>query len=567
MKVLQATAVGVVAAALAHAARAQAPLGTAFTFQGELRAAGTPATGLHDLRFRLYDAAAEGAQVGATLCADNVIMAAGRFTVSLDFGQQFTGLQRFLEIDVRADTGLDCGSGSGFVTLAPRQALTAAPGALFALGSRSATQLDGQPAQFYQNASNLSGGALPDARLEGTYSGALTLSNAGNAFTGAFTGSGSGLTELDAAGISQGLVGPTFGGIGLDTSTAAAGSMLYTSDIGVWSLLVPGVDGQVLTSSGGVPTWANAAGLTLPFEGSAGVPAPNAAFKATNTGGGAGVWGQAFATTGLAYGGYFNSSSTDGRGIFAQATAATGFTYAGRFGNFSTSGVGVSGVASAASGLTYGGHFQSLSPGGYGLYAEDTANTGGNVGVGGRTNDLAAGYGVVSYGRFAATGTKAFRIDHPADPENKYLLHYCSEGPEPYNIYKGRVTTDARGFAWAELPEYFESINRDADYQLTVIDGSDDFILAKVSREAADHRFQIRTSKPNVTVCWEVKGVRNDPFVRMYGAPVEMEKRGAEKGTYQHPELYGQLPEKRLNFEAGRARAEPEIEPAKTAGR
>ena len=35
----------------------------------------------------------------------------------------------------------------------------------------------------------------------------------------------------------------------------------------------------------------------------------------------------------------------------------------------------------------------------------------------------------------AGSGVKAFRIDHPLDPENKYLLHYCAEGPEPLNVY------------------------------------------------------------------------------------------------------------------------------------
>ena len=38
------------------AAKAQTPLTTAFTYQGELAATGTPAAGAFDLRFRLFDA-------------------------------------------------------------------------------------------------------------------------------------------------------------------------------------------------------------------------------------------------------------------------------------------------------------------------------------------------------------------------------------------------------------------------------------------------------------------------------------------------------------------------------
>jgi hypothetical protein len=72
-----------------------------------------------------------------------------------------------------------------------------------------------------------------------------------------------------------------------------------------------------------------------------------------------------------------------------------------------------------------------------------------------------------------------------------------------------------------------------------VLDASDDFVLAKVVRKVQDNSFVVRTSKPRVAVSWEVKGVRNDRYVRHYGAPVEVEKPAKERGTYQHPELYG----------------------------
>src|SRR6185369_2591920 len=73
-------------------------------------------------------------------------------------------------------------------------------------------------------------------------------------------------------------------------------------------------------------------------------------------------------------------------------------------------------------------------------------------------------YGVFSNGNLSASGTKSFRMDHPSDPENKYLLHYCAEGPEPLNLYTGTVTTDAKGEAWVQLPAYCEAINKDFRY-------------------------------------------------------------------------------------------------------
>jgi hypothetical protein len=156
--------------------------------------------------------------------------------------------------------------------------------------------------------------------------------------------------------------------------------------------------------------------------------------------------------------------------------------------------------------------------------------------------------GVFCDGRFTATGTKSFSIDHPFDPENKYLIHYCTEGPEPQNVYNGVVRTGVDGYAWIQLPDYFEEVNRDFRYQLTVVDEDEEFALAKVTKKMVGNRFQIRTNRPNVEVCWEVKAVRNDLFVRRHGAPVEVDKPEHERGKYQQPELYDQPKEKGVHY-------------------
>src|SRR5262245_27021364 len=131
-------------ALLAGAAAAQS---TALTYQGRLRNGGAPANGLHDFRFRLFDAATGGAQIGATLCVDNLLVTDGLFTAAIDFGQQFaTTGQRYLEVEVRADTGLNCANTTGFVLLAPRQLLTAAPLASHAKAAFTLDAADGSPA-------------------------------------------------------------------------------------------------------------------------------------------------------------------------------------------------------------------------------------------------------------------------------------------------------------------------------------------------------------------------------------------------------------------------------------
>jgi hypothetical protein len=141
---MRATLFGVLAASsLAASAFAQS---TAFTYQGRLKNGASPAAGLHDFRFRLWDAAAGGAQLGSTQCVDNILVTEGLFTSTIDFGQQFASpTQRFLEIEVRADTGLNCTSANGFIVLGPRQPLTAAPLASHAKTAFSLAAADGSP--------------------------------------------------------------------------------------------------------------------------------------------------------------------------------------------------------------------------------------------------------------------------------------------------------------------------------------------------------------------------------------------------------------------------------------
>ena len=70
--------------------------------------------------------------------------------------------------------------------------------------------------------------------------------------------------------------------------------------------------------------------------------------------------------------------------------------------------------------------------------------------------------------------------------------------------------------------------------------------------------FRIGGGKPNAKVSWEVKGVRNDRFVRTYGCAVETEKAETERGKYQHPELYGLPKEMGMNYRPEPERAEPD---------
>jgi hypothetical protein len=103
------------------------------------------------------------------------------------------------------------------------------------------------------------------------------------------------------------------------------------------------------------------------------------------------------------------------------------------------------------------------------------------------------------------------------------------------NVYNGNIETDANGYATVELPEYFESANKDFRYQLTVI-GS--FAQAIVKEKISDNKFIIQTDQPNVEVSWQVTGIRNDPYAQKNRIKPVQEKPEQHKGTYLHPGAY-----------------------------
>jgi len=106
-----------------------------------------------------------------------------------------------------------------------------------------------------------------------------------------------------------------------------------------------------------------------------------------------------------------------------------------------------------------------------------------------------------------------FKIDHPLDPASKYRYHSFVESPDMMNVYNGNITTDGSGLAIVTLPDWFEALNRDLRYQLTVIGL---FAHAIVASEIGHNQFTIRTDKPNVKVSWQVTGIRQDAYANAH---------------------------------------------------
>ncbi len=398
-------------------------IGTAFTYQGQLKKDGNLVDDTCDMEFKLYDAASGGAQIGPTESRTGVVVTEGLFTIpDLDFGASaFAGDSRWLEVAVR------CTGDAAFSTLTPRQELTPAPYAVYSAGAPW-SGLTGIPdLQLRVSGTCATGNAIRVVNADGS----VTCEPVGGGgphdhWGETWSGTGTGLTlqggsaGLAGSGSTTGLYGEaaSTAGSGIyGNNTATTGPAVgvlgetdSTQGYGVLGRGQLGVRGESSATTGrGLAGYATATtgsaygvyGQSSSIEGH-GVHGIAAALSGeaygvygeTSSTAGVGVYGIAPATTGANYGTYGLSYSTDGTGVRGAATAPTGTTY-GVFGrSYSTAGTGVQGEATSSTGSTRGVYGTSASNSGTGVYGYSTATTGVGFGVYGRT-DTPVGYGVV----------------------------------------------------------------------------------------------------------------------------------------------------------------------------
>ncbi|MBK9189702.1 MAG: hypothetical protein IPM33_12190 [Phycisphaerales bacterium] len=526
--------VAFVLALLATPANAQTPLGTAFTYQGQLSDAGGVIDGVVDLEFRLYDSAVGGAQVCATVRTNSIGVVQGRFAANVDFGAAaFTGPARWVEIWVRKPslTGV-------WTQLDPRQRINPAPYALYALNSAAGPVGPQGPAgppgpQGLQGPQGVAGSPGP-AGAPGPSGPQGAPGATGPAGSNGATGPQGPQGPQGPAGASPwGLTGTTTfytaGAVGLGTNTPQYPFHAQTAQTRVAYFEATGSSGsgfgvfaRSASSSGvGLVGWAAATtGATVGVQGQADSPQ------------GTGVLGWAQATTGATYGVWGRANSPAGIAVAGEHLATTGAATGvlGTVTSTTDEATGVYGGASGATGNTTGvwGVTASTSTGATGVYGEAVATTGLTFGVCG-SNGGTQGYGVFALGDIGATGVKEFVIDHPLDPANKLLHHYCAEGPKPFNIYKGNATLDEGGEAWVELPSYFEAINTNPTYQLTAIGAPAPML--HVAQPVKNGRFMIGGGEPGMQVSWCVTGERNDERMRTRPVLDESDKPESMRGV------------------------------------
>ena len=400
--------------------------------------------------------------------------------------------------------------------------------------------------------------------LSSTNSAVEGISTSANGVYGR-NGNGSGITPL--FGFGSGAWGDTDNGLGV-TGTSGSGYGVYGA-AGSASGLSPGRSGVVgdcgsgagvtglsSTNNGVYGVSAAVSGLSPPFSIPGGVvgdcqSGPGVVGLSSTNNGVIGVSGAPTSLSAVA-GVVGDSQSVAGlvglsgtyNGVMGRAGGATGLSEPFQSGVWGDSngagtsniGIGVLGTATAGYGVL-----------GVAKGAGATAVSGVASGTG-----VQAGYfvGDVQVTGNMSKGGGSFKIDHPLDPANKYLYHSFVESPDMMDIYNGTATTDEKGFTTVIMPEWFQALNRDFRYQLTVVNetDTDEFVQAMVVKKMRDNRFTIKTSRGKTEVSWQVTGIRQDVYANAHRIPIEEYKSEQDRGLYLYPTEQGQPKERGIDW-------------------
>lgn len=535
------------------AASAQALATTAFTYQGELKEAGGLANGSYDFTFKLFNSL--NVQVGSTLSVNGVAVTDGKFTTNLDFGDQFDGQALSLEMAVRPTGGVL------YTILSPRQALTGTP---YAQAFQLPLVQSGTVTAPLVNLTNQStSNNAPVMRLT---SGAPSGNTPGITFQPvliADTNDGNGIVSYVSSASSFGMYSRSEGSNAIcyvgDQAAASGRVALFrifdaTNTSSVLELSQAGL-GQGLDINGNnAASTANildvlqagtgsaaffdnnnlaATRPTLDVESSAagesiptGTQDNGIAIKGQSTGAfGIGVMGR-----GVTAGVFGYSSTTGGAGVLGRTDGGGGSVSSGVRGE----GNGAGTVAIAAFNNFGTGVHAVADAGGTAIFASNGGSN--SSGFAGDFQGRVRVTGNLQVTGSVSKGSGTFKIDHPMDPENKFLYHSFVESPDMKNIYDGVVTLDASGAATVTLPAYFNALNKEYRYQLTCVGG---YAPVYIAKEVDNNTFEIAGGKPGLKVSWTVTGIRQDPYANMNRVQPEVEKSADEKGLYLYPEAYG----------------------------
>ena len=485
---------------------------------------GKPTTGTVGLTFSLY----KESQGGAALWVETQnasLDKTGHYTVMLGSATSqgipadvfASGEARWLGVQAQGQTEQ------------PRTLLMSVPYALKALDAET---VGGLPPSAFVKAAAPGGASSANLNTPGA---AITGTGTANHITKWLSPTKLGNSNIFDGSAGKVGIGTTAPGATLDVN----GTAVIRSNATVNGTLGSGPITATSSSSGGTGVYANAGSS----GGSNGVIASGAT----------GVAGYATVAGGIAvYGNAGNSTASNGVVGYGATGVAGNSTITGSYGTYGSGSTGVwgnsTGTGANVGVLGLGSTGVSGSGDAFGVLGQSSSSSGSGGGFSNSssgdalfTYNQSGGYAAFFDGDVDVDGnlSKAggsFKIDDPLDPANKYLYHSFVESPDMMNIYNGNATTDGQGSAVVQLPEWFETLNRDFRYQLTTIG---QFSQAIVASKVANHQFTIKTDKPNVEVSWQVTGIRQDAWANAHRIPVEVPKAQRDRGLYLHPELFG----------------------------
>ena len=194
-----------------------------FTYQGRLLDNSLPPTANYDFEFSLWDASTTppGTQLGTTQTQTGVAVANGIFTVKLNFGGEFPGAARFLQIAVRPSLP----PGGTYTTLSPRQPITSSP---YSIKSASSTSADGLSATCVLCVTDGQILSIDGAKVMGTVANATNAVNATTATSATTAGNVTGVVAIANGGTGS----PTKNFVDLSTDqTSIGGNKTFTGTL------------------------------------------------------------------------------------------------------------------------------------------------------------------------------------------------------------------------------------------------------------------------------------------------------------------------------------------------